>query len=95
MFASLFPTLFLLIATMFVINYGLECVAHLSIAYIYHFAHQLFEYKLALVFFVIGSLNIHQCFKHQVSFQKQKQKQKKQKKKIEKRDRLCRKKSCL
>ena len=81
MFASLFPTLFLLIATMFVINYGLECVANLSIGYIYHFAHQLFEYKLALVFFVIGGLNIHQCFKHQVSFQKQKQKQKKKKKK--------------
>ena len=48
MFASLFPTLFLLIATVFVINYGLECFASLGIAYIYHFAHILFEYKFAL-----------------------------------------------
>ena len=48
MFASLFPTLFLLIATVFVINYDLECFANLGIAYIYHYAHQLFEYKLVL-----------------------------------------------
>ena len=49
MFASLFPILFILIAAVFVINYGLECFANLGIAYIYHSAHQLFEYKLVLV----------------------------------------------
>ena len=48
-FASLFPTLLLLITVVFVINYGLECFANLGIAYIYHSAHQLFEYKLVLV----------------------------------------------
>ena len=48
-FASLFPTLFIVIAAVFVINYGLECFANLGIAYIYHSAHQLFEYKLALI----------------------------------------------
>ena len=47
---SLFPTLFLLIVAVFVINYGLECFVNLGIAYIYHSAHQLFEYKLVLVF---------------------------------------------
>ena len=50
MFASLFPTLFLLIASVFVINYGLECFTNLGIAYIYHSAHKLFDYKLVLVF---------------------------------------------
>ena len=48
-FASLFPTLFLLIAVVFVINYSLEHVAFFGIAHIYHSAHQLFEYKLALI----------------------------------------------
>ena len=48
-FASLFPTLFLLIAAMFVINYGLECFTNLGIAYILYSAHILFEYKLVLV----------------------------------------------
>ena len=48
-FASLFPTLFLLFVDVFVINYGLECFAFLGIAHIYHSAHQLFGYKLALV----------------------------------------------
>ena len=38
-FASLFPTLFLLIDAVFVINYGLECFANLDIAYICHSAH--------------------------------------------------------
>ena len=47
-FASLFPTLFLLIATVFVINYGLKCFANLGIAYIYHSAHILFEHKFSL-----------------------------------------------
>ena len=51
MFASLFPTPFLLIATMFVINYGLKCFVNLGIGYIYHSTHQLFEYMLVLVFF--------------------------------------------
>ena len=50
-FASLFPTPFLLIAAMFVINYGLECFVNLGIAYIYHSTHQLFEYMLVLFFF--------------------------------------------
>ena len=54
MFASLFPTLFLLIATVFVITYGLECFAYLVIAYIYHSTHQLFEYKLYVGNFVLG-----------------------------------------
>ena len=46
-FDSLFLTLFLLIAAVFVINYGLECIAFLGIAFMYHSAHILFEYKLA------------------------------------------------
>ena len=37
-FASLFPTLFLLIAAVFVIHYGLGCFANLGIAYIYYSA---------------------------------------------------------
>ena len=49
-FVSLFPTLFLLIVVVFVIYYGLDCFANLGIAYIYHSTHQLFEYKLVLVF---------------------------------------------
>ena len=53
-FTSLFPTLFLLIAAMFVINYGLECFANLDIAYIYHSAHILFEYKIVLVILKLG-----------------------------------------
>ena len=47
-FASLFPTLFLLIVVVFVINYGLECFANLGIAYILYSAHILFEYKHVL-----------------------------------------------
>jgi len=53
-FASFFPTLFLLIVAVFVINYGLECFANLGIAYIYHSAHILFEYKLVLVILKLG-----------------------------------------
>ena len=73
-FASLFPTLFLLIVVVFVINYGLEYFANLGTAFIYHSAHQLFEYKLVLLlllvffFLVIGGLNIHWCFTHEVNF---------------------------
>ena len=48
MFVSLFSILVLLIAAVFVINYGLECFANLGIAYISYFAHTLFEYKLVL-----------------------------------------------
>ena len=48
-FASLLPTLFLLIVAVFVINYGLEC-ANLGITYSSYSAHILFEYKLALEF---------------------------------------------
>ena len=47
-FASLFPTLFLLITAVFVINYGLDCFANLGIAYSSYSAHISFEYKLAL-----------------------------------------------
>ena len=53
-FAFLFLTLFLLIAVVFVINYGLECFANLDISYIYHSAHILFEYKLVLVILKLG-----------------------------------------
>ena len=46
-------TLYLLIATVFVINYGLECFAYLVIAYIHHSAHILFVYKLVLVLLIL------------------------------------------
>ena len=52
-------TIYLLIAAVFVINYGVECFTYLGIAYIHHFAHILFVYKLLLVYFDIGGLNIH------------------------------------
>ena len=38
-----FLSLYLLIATMFVINYGLECVINLDIAYISYSVHILFD----------------------------------------------------
>ena len=41
-------TLYLLIAAVFVINYGLECFTNLDIAYIHHSAQTLFVYKLVL-----------------------------------------------
>ena len=47
-------TLYLLIAVMFVINYGLECLTNLFIAYIHHSAHTLFVYKLVLVLLKLG-----------------------------------------
>ena len=53
-FASLFPTLFLLIATVFVINYGLEYFTYMVIAYIHLCAHMLFVYKLVLVLLKLG-----------------------------------------
>ena len=50
-----FLSLYLLIAAMFVINYGLECVTNLVIAYILYSAHILFDYKLILVILNLGS----------------------------------------
>ena len=47
-------TLYLLIAAVFVINYGLECLTNLDIAYILYSAHILFDYKLLLVFLFLG-----------------------------------------
>ena len=56
-------TLYLLIATVFVINYGLECFTNLDIGYIHHSTHILFVYKLMLVLLQLGvkirGLNIH------------------------------------
>ena len=46
--------LYLLIAAVFVINYGLECFTNLDIAYIHHFAHILFVYKFVLVLLKLG-----------------------------------------
>ena len=42
-------SLYLLITTIFVINYGLEYVTNLVIAYISFSIHILFDYKLVLV----------------------------------------------
>ena len=47
-------TLYLLIAAVFVINYGLKCFTNLDIAYIHHSAHILFVYKLMLVLLKLG-----------------------------------------
>ena len=47
-------TLYLLIAAVFVISYGLKCFTNLDIAYIHHSAHILFVYKLALVLLKLG-----------------------------------------
>ena len=47
-------TLYLLIAAVFVINYGLECFTNLDIAYIHHSARILFVYKLVLVLLKLG-----------------------------------------
>jgi len=47
-------TLYLLIATVFVINYSLKYFTNLDIAYIYHSAHILFVYKLVLVLLILG-----------------------------------------
>ena len=47
-------TLYLLIAAVFVINYGVKCFTHLGIANIHHSTHILFVYKLVLVYFDIG-----------------------------------------
>ena len=47
-------SLYLLITVVIVINYGLECVTNLVIAYISYSAHILFNYKLVLVFLYLG-----------------------------------------
>ena len=48
-------SLYLLITAVLIINYGLECVTNLVIAYISFSAHILFDYKLMLVFLIWGS----------------------------------------
>ena len=45
---------YLLITVVVVINYGLECVTNLVIAYISFSVHILFDYKLVLVIFELG-----------------------------------------
>ena len=52
-------TLYLLIAVVFVINYGLESFIYLVIAYMHHSAHIFFVYKLVLVLLNFGGLNIY------------------------------------
>ena len=47
-------TLYLLIAAVYVVNYGSECFTYLVIAYIHHSAHILFVYKLVLVLLKLG-----------------------------------------
>ena len=47
-------SLYLLITAMLVINYGLECVTILVIAYISFSTHLLFDYKLMLVILYLG-----------------------------------------
>ena len=47
-------TLYLLIAVVFVINYGLEWFTNLGLAYIHHSTHILFGYKLVLVILKLG-----------------------------------------
>ena len=42
-------SLYLITTVVLVINYGLECVANLDIAYISYSVHTLFDYKLVLV----------------------------------------------
>ena len=49
-----FLSLYLLITTVFLINYGLECVTNLVIAYILFSALILFDYKFVLVTFYLG-----------------------------------------
>ena len=47
-------SLYLLITAMIVINYGLECITNLVIAYISFSANILFDYKLVLVILYLG-----------------------------------------
>ena len=45
---------YLLITVVIMINYGLECVTNLVIAYISYSAYILFDYKLVLVVLFLG-----------------------------------------
>ena len=47
-------SLYFLITAVLVINYGLECVTNLDIAYISYSTHILFDYKLVLVILILG-----------------------------------------
>ena len=47
-------SLYLLNVVVIVINYGLECITNLVIAYILYSAHIFFDYKLVLVFLYLG-----------------------------------------
>ena len=47
-------SLYLLITAVIVINYSLEYVTNLDIAYISFFAHILFDYKLVLIILYLG-----------------------------------------
>ena len=49
-----FLSLYLLTAIVLAINYGLECVTNLDIAYISYFAHILLDYELVLVILYLG-----------------------------------------
>ena len=49
-----FLSFYLITAVVLVINYGLECVTNLDIAYISYSAHILFDYKLVLVILYLG-----------------------------------------
>ena len=47
-------SLYLYITVVIVINYGLECITNLVIAYISFSTYILFDYKLVLVIFELG-----------------------------------------
>ena len=47
-------SLYLITTVVLVINYGLECVTNLDIAYISFSVHILFDYKLVLIILYLG-----------------------------------------
>ena len=47
-------SLYLITTVVLVINYGLECVTNLDIAYISFSAHILFDYNLVLIILYLG-----------------------------------------
>ena len=49
-----FLSLYLIIAAVLVIIYGLECVSNLDIVYISYSAHVLFDHKLVLIILYLG-----------------------------------------
>ena len=49
-----FLSLYLITTAVLIINYGLECVTNLDIAYISYSEHILFDYKLVLVILYLG-----------------------------------------